>query len=77
MATQYNRDNQIPDVQVVRYDHRGDRSLTLRHRRHRARPLDDDAEQVLRHLQRLWGFTVRLVTVDENDKEIGSREIKA
>ncbi|MGB1560512.1 MAG: SpoVR family protein [Sinimarinibacterium flocculans] len=77
MAAQYNRDNQIPDIQVLRYDRRGDRSLTLRHRRHRGRPLDDDAEQVLRHLHRLWGFAVRLVTVDENDKEVASREIKS
>jgi stage V sporulation protein R len=77
LAAQHNRDNQVPDVQVWRYDRRGDRSLTLRHRRHRGRPLDDDAEQVLRHLHRLWGFTVRLVTVDDNDKEIATSEIKA
>ncbi len=77
LAAQYNRDNQVPDVQVLRYEHRGDRSLTLRHRRHRRRPLGDDAEQVLRHLHRLWGFNVRLVTVDENDQEIGAREMRA
>jgi stage V sporulation protein R len=76
LAAQYNRDNQVPDVQVLRYERRGDRSLTLRHRRHRGRPLDDDAEQVLRHLHRLWGFTVRLVTMDENDREVGTREIR-
>ncbi|WP_091535506.1 SpoVR family protein [Fontimonas thermophila] len=76
LAAQYNRDYQIPDVQIVRYERRGDRSLTLRHRRHRGRPLDEAAEQVLKHVHRLWGFTVRLVTVDENDKQVGMLEVK-
>ncbi|MEQ1439471.1 SpoVR family protein [Fontimonas sp. SYSU GA230001] len=76
MAAQYNRDNQIPDVQIVHYARRGDRSLTLRHRQHRGRPLDDAAEEVLKHLARLWGFTVRLVTVDDEDREIAAREVR-
>ncbi len=66
LAQQYNRDSQVPDIQVARYDHRGDRSLTLQHRRFRKRPLDTEAEEVLKHLARLWGFTVRLETIDED-----------
>ena len=74
LAQQYNRDNQVPDVQVIRYDHRGDRSLTLRHRQHRQRPLAGEAQEVLKHLARLWGFTVRLETADENGRVLASQE---
>jgi len=77
LAQQYNRDSQVPDIQIVRYDHRGDRSLTLRHRRHRGRPLDGDADQVLKHLSRLWGFTVRLQVTDEAGKMVRENEVRA
>ena len=44
----------------------GDRSLTLRHFRHDRRPLAPLYKDVMKHLAYLWGFTVRLETVDEN-----------
>jgi stage V sporulation protein R len=65
LAQQYNRDNQLPDIQVVRFERDGDRSLTLRHQLHRNRPLGNDRHEVLRHLLKLWGFKVRLEAVDE------------
>ena len=74
LASQYNRDNQVPDIQVYRYDHSGDRSLTLRHRQHRGRPLDNEASEVLKHVARLWGFNVRLETVDEKDRLMTTQE---
>ncbi len=77
LSAQYNRDGQVPDIQVTRYDHRGDRSLTLNHRQHRGRPLSGDADQVLKHLARLWGFTVRLQTVDERGKVTATQEMRA
>jgi spore cortex formation protein SpoVR/YcgB (stage V sporulation) len=64
LAAHYDRDVRVPDIQVVGFERDGDRSLALRHVRHRGRPLDDDAQRVLAHLRRLWGFTVRLETVD-------------
>ena len=64
LASHYDRDARLPDIQVTGFERDGDRSLTLRHVRHRGRPLDDDAGRVLAHLQRLWGFTVRMQTVD-------------
>jgi stage V sporulation protein R len=65
LADQYKRENQVPDIQVVRYERDGDRSLALRHTIHRGRPLEDDeATRVLAHLRRLWGFAVRLDSVD-------------
>ncbi|MCO5108210.1 MAG: SpoVR family protein [Burkholderiaceae bacterium] len=64
LAAHFDRDARLPDIQAVRYERDGDRSLTLRHAMHRSRPLDDDAGRVLAHLHRLWGFPVRLETVD-------------
>ena len=64
LAAHFDRDARLPDIQAVRYERDGDRSLTLRHVRHRGRPLDDDAGRVMAHLHRLWGFPVRLETVD-------------
>ena len=52
----------MPDVQVVRFERDGDRSLTLRHQRRRGRPLSAAADEVVAHLRRLWGFPVRLET---------------
>jgi stage V sporulation protein R len=77
LAQQYDRDNQLPDIQVVRYDRDGDRSLTLRHQLHRNRRLNDDRHRVLEHLQRLWGFTVRLDTVDESGRTVRTEEVPA
>jgi stage V sporulation protein R len=61
LAAQYDRDNQVPDIQVVRYHRESDRSLVLRHQQTRGRPLvAEEADQVMKHLGRLWGFRVRL-----------------
>ena len=65
LAQQYNRDNMLPDIQVINYERNGDRSLTLRHQLHRGRPLNDDRHEVMKQLFRLWGFKVRMETVDD------------
>jgi len=57
-----------PNIQVWNVDFRGDRSLTLRHLQHNDRPLHDDAQEVLKHVGRLWGFLVRLESVDPQGK---------
>jgi len=67
LSDQYKRENVVPDIQVVRYHRDGDRGLTLRHTVLRGRPLrGDEAREVMKHLARLWGFTVRLESVDES-----------
>jgi spore cortex formation protein SpoVR/YcgB (stage V sporulation) len=68
LAEQYNLGSREPNIQVFNVDRRGDRSMTLRHYRHNRRPLGDSAEEMLRHIRRLWGFTVRLETLDENGR---------
>ena len=70
LAQQHAQEDRVPDVQVVRYDRDGDRSLTLRYARRRGQPLTGAAAQVVAHLRRLWGFAVRLESY-ENDARVG------
>ncbi|MBL1261230.1 MAG: SpoVR family protein [Thiotrichaceae bacterium] len=65
LAEQYNLGSREPDLQVYSVDLRGDRSLTLRYAPHNRRPLNDDTDEVIKHLSRLWGFTVRIEAPDE------------
>ena len=71
LSQQHAQEIRVPDVQVVRFDRDGDRSLTLRHLRRRGRPLTEATADVVAHLRRLWGFAVRLETW-ENDALVGS-----
>jgi stage V sporulation protein R len=64
LAAQYNLHNREPNIQVWSVDTHGDRSLTLRHSQFQRRPLNAQAEEVLKHVARLWGFDVTLETVD-------------
>jgi stage V sporulation protein R len=64
LSANYNLGNLEPNIQVYEVNVRGDRSLTLRHDMHQDRPLaKEDAEEVVRHLQTLWGFDVILESV--------------
>lgn len=74
LAEHYNLGSNEPDIQVYNVDRRGNRSLTLRHTQYRRRPLHADAQEVLRHVARLWGFTVRLETIDEEGRTIRTWE---
>jgi spore cortex formation protein SpoVR/YcgB (stage V sporulation) len=66
LAKQYDLSFREPNLQIYNVDLRGDRSLTLRHTEQNRRPLNKDTDEVLRHLSRLWGFTVRLESVHED-----------
>ena len=64
LAANYDLGNLEPDIQVYNVNVRGDRALTLRHDMHHGRPLEQqNAEEVVRHLQQLWGFDVILESV--------------
>ncbi|MBO9481853.1 MULTISPECIES: SpoVR family protein [Gammaproteobacteria] len=68
LAALYNLGNREPNIQVYNVDVRGDRSLTLRHYLHQRRPLDrDSTHELLKHLHRLWGFDVKLDSVDQDN----------
>ncbi len=66
LAEQYNLGNREPNIQVYQVDVFGDRSLTLRHFMHDRRPLGESTAEMLRHVARLWGYTVRIESVDED-----------
>lgn len=67
LSAQYNLGNNEPNIQVFKADIRGDRSLTLHHFRHKNKPLDDSAEEVLKHVHRLWGFDVHLHSMHNDE----------
>ena len=64
LSHQYDLGSREPNIQVWSVNLRGDRSLTLRHTQHNNRPLGDSAQEVLKHVARLWGFGVQLDSVD-------------
>ncbi|SMF01670.1 Stage V sporulation protein SpoVR/YcgB, involved in spore cortex formation [Alteromonadaceae bacterium Bs31] len=66
LSAQYNLGNREPNIQVFNVDLRGDRSLTLHHYRFERKPLDEKtANEVLRHVHRLWGFDVHLYSIED------------
>jgi stage V sporulation protein R len=64
LSHQYDLGSREPNIQVWNVNRRGDRSLTLRHFQHNDRPLHDTAQEVLKHVARLWGFGVELESVN-------------
>ena len=64
LSRQYDLGAREPDIQVWNVNLRGDRSLTLRHAQYRDRPLHASAQEVLKHVARLWGFGVHLESVN-------------
>ncbi|MFM2476614.1 SpoVR family protein [Celerinatantimonas sp. MCCC 1A17872] len=66
LSNQYNISTIDPNIQVYNVDVRGDRSMTLRYTPHNHIPLAKNLDEVLRHLHRLWGFTVRLEQVADS-----------
>lgn len=64
LSDQYNQTG--PNIQVHRVLRMTDRTLILRHYRERGRPLNNNTEEVLKHVNRLWGFPVKLETVNED-----------
>ncbi len=64
LSRQYDLGNREPNIQVWNVNLRGDRALTLRHAQHNDRPLHDGAQEVLKHVARLWGFDVHLESIN-------------
>jgi stage V sporulation protein R len=78
LSEQHKRDNAVPDIQVARYEKEGDRSLVLVHQMQRGRPLvAGEANEVLKHLERLWGFRVQLETITADGRVDESIEYTA
>ena len=76
LAEQYNLGNREPNIQVWAVNTHGDRSLTLRHMQFQRRPLNQQTEEMLKHVARLWGFDVRLETVAPDGSVLNTLERK-
>lgn len=76
LARQYDLGSMEPNIQVWSVDVQGDRSLTLRHTQDQRRPLNQQTEEVLKHVARLWGFDVYLETVDNEARVLYRQEAK-
>ena len=74
LSDQYNLGSIEPNIQVYNVDVKGDRSLTLRHTQYNRMPLDKSANEVMKHVARLWGFNVKLETVSEDGSIIHTYE---
>lgn len=71
LSAQYNLSNIEPNIQVYNVDVTGDRSLTLQFVPNQRIPLAANYPEVLKHLHRLWGFTVKLEQLNTD----GSRQV--
>jgi spore cortex formation protein SpoVR/YcgB (stage V sporulation) len=61
LARLYDLATHQPDIQVVGANLAGDRTLTLKHNRHRGIPLAQATkDSVVKHIRRLWGYSVEL-----------------
>ena len=75
LAQSYSLEAMEPNIQVVDLNLHGDRTLTLHHYRYQERPLNEDVDILLLHLQRLWGFSVKLESRAENGKVMRTYEV--
>ena len=57
----------IPDIQITNADITGSRDLTLLHESYKGKRLDKKtADRVLTHVQKLWGYKVKLFTMHDD-----------
>jgi len=69
LSKQYNIGYKIPDIQVYNVDRWGDRSMQLRHYMVNNVPLDRESTiDTLRYVSYLWGYDVKLESVDINNQ---------
>jgi stage V sporulation protein R len=64
LSQQYDLGTREPNIQVWNVNLRGDRTLILRHFPYQDRPLGESTQEVLKHTARLWGFGVKLESVN-------------
>jgi stage V sporulation protein R len=70
LSNQHNLGSLDPDIQVFSVDLEGDRSLTLHYTQHNRVPLNQDANEVLKHLHTLWKFPVTLKSMSLDGKTL-------
>ncbi len=71
LSKKYDFASKMPNIQVTKVDRWGDRSMTLEHHMADRRPLDaDEVLDTLNHLAWLWGYPVRLLSIDERGEVV-------
>jgi stage V sporulation protein R len=70
LSEMYNLSDSIPDIQVESVDIRKTRALILKHIQNKRRPLNQDTDEVLKHLHKLWGFQIKLEIYDPSGNRI-------
>jgi spore cortex formation protein SpoVR/YcgB (stage V sporulation) len=69
LSRQYNLGNREPDIETAGYDYLDTRTLTINHNVHDGVLLEEkSAREVLKHICRLWGYPVKLQSVDREGK---------
>jgi spore cortex formation protein SpoVR/YcgB (stage V sporulation) len=69
MASNYRLADNEPRIEVVDYNYRGDRTLTLLHSVYRGRPIErEDMSEILKHMYQLWEHPVVLESRDPDGK---------
>jgi len=69
LSEQYNLSISEPNIEIYEVDVKGDRSLTLHHTKTNNINLADTTTEVVKHLHKLWGFPVKLVSIDSQGKK--------
>jgi stage V sporulation protein R len=65
LSEQYDLSRMIPQIEIVHVDWKGDRWLSLEHRTKNNQRLDyDSMKKTVEHINKLWGFTVKMDYVD-------------
>ena len=62
LANSYEIDDWCPKIEVTDADIKGDRTLTLTYYRSKGRNIGDSYAIMMKHLHRLWGHKIKLVT---------------
>ncbi|MBP9722043.1 MAG: SpoVR family protein [Gammaproteobacteria bacterium] len=70
LAEQFTLSNIDPNIEVYNIDRQGSRSLTLRHTQFKEHPLDEQTDEMLKHVHRIWGFDVILESFCPAKQEI-------
>jgi len=69
LSEQYNLSMTEPNIEIYKVDLKGDRSLTLHHKKTNNINLADTTNEVVKHLHKLWGFPVKLMSIDEQGEK--------
>ena len=66
LAKSYELDDWCPKVEITEANIKGDRTLTVTYYRERGRNIGDSWKPMLKHVNRLWGHKVKLVTARDH-----------